>query len=123
MEYKEALHSWNCNDLEELQRAIALSNLQWRQATQNRFVYACFLAHMLQITLLWEPFPWANLFLPGHIPPQRFLCTSIQEESDTAFLQDSSGSVTLINFGRCSLAPPCARFTAQPAPGYTVKEL
>jgi hypothetical protein len=33
----------------------------------------------------------ANLFLPWHIPSQRFLRTSIQEESDTAFLQDSSG--------------------------------
>lgn len=66
---------------------------------------------MLQITLMWRAFPqdsmiWctssaqlahllkdfrANLFLPWHIPSQRFLCTSIQEESDTAFLQDSSG--------------------------------
>jgi hypothetical protein len=111
MEYKEALHSWKCNDLEELQRAIALSNLQWRQASQNRFVYACFLAHMLRITLVWEPFPqdsfWctssvqlahllkdsrANLSLPGHIPSQRFLCTSIQEESDTGLVQDSSGA-------------------------------
>ena len=27
MEYNKALHSWNCNNLEELQRAIALSNL------------------------------------------------------------------------------------------------
>ena len=42
MEYKEARHTWNFNDLEELQRAIARRNLQMRLATQNRFIYACF---------------------------------------------------------------------------------
>jgi hypothetical protein len=53
LEYKESLHTWDCHNLEELQRAVVLSNLQWRQATQNRFTYACFLANMLKITLMW----------------------------------------------------------------------
>ena len=67
MENKEALHSRNCNDLEELQRGIALSNLQWHQATQNRFVYACFLAHILQNTLVWEPFPQDSIWCTSSV--------------------------------------------------------
>jgi hypothetical protein len=49
LELKEAIHTWDCHNLEEFQRAVAVSNLQWRQATRNRFTYACFLADLLKI--------------------------------------------------------------------------
>jgi hypothetical protein len=110
LEYKEALHTWDCHNLEELQRAVALNNLQWRQTTRNRFTYACFLADILKIALMWQLFPkdsiWctpsvqlayllkdhrANLFIPGHSSFHRFQCTSIHEEADTVTLQDVIG--------------------------------
>jgi hypothetical protein len=65
---------------------------------------------MLNITLIWEPFPkesiWctpsiqlaqllielrAHLTIPGQDPAQRFLCLGIQEEADTVQLQSLSG--------------------------------
>jgi len=106
LEYKEALSTWGCHDLAELQRAVASNKLTWRQATTNRYTYACFLANMLNITLVWEPFPkeaiWctpstqlaqllielrAHLIIPGQDPAQRFLCLDIQDEADTIQLQ------------------------------------
>ena len=57
LEYKEALRTWDCHDLEELQRAVASNNLTWCQATTNRYTYACFIINMLNVTLIWEPFP------------------------------------------------------------------
>jgi hypothetical protein len=57
LEYKEALRTWDCHDLEELQRAVASNNLKWGQATTNRYTYACFIINMLNVTLIWEPFP------------------------------------------------------------------
>jgi hypothetical protein len=110
LEYKEALSTWDCHDLAELQRAVASKTPTWRQATTNRFIYACFLANMLNITLIWEPFPkeaiWctpsiqlaqllielrAHLTIPGQDPAQRFLCLGIQEEVDTVQLRSLSG--------------------------------
>jgi hypothetical protein len=65
---------------------------------------------MLNITLIWEPFPkeaiWctpsiqlaqlliklrAHLTIPGQDPAQRFLCLGIQEEADTVQLRSLSG--------------------------------
>jgi hypothetical protein len=57
LEYQEALNMWHCSDLTELQRAVARHNLTWHRASENRFTFACFLANMLKITLLWQPFP------------------------------------------------------------------
>jgi hypothetical protein len=104
------LHTWDCLNLEELQRAVVVSNLQGRQATRNRFTYACFLADLLKTTLMWQPFPkdsiWctpsvqlayllkehrANLFIPGHSSAHRFQCIRIREAADTVTLQDVMG--------------------------------
>ncbi len=94
----------------ELQRAVASNKTTWRQATKNRYTYACFLANMLNITLVWEPFPKeairctprtqlamllielrAHLIIPGQDPAQKFLCLDIQKEADTMQLQSLSG--------------------------------
>jgi hypothetical protein len=66
LEYNEALSTWDCHDLAELQRVVASNKLTWRQATTNRNTYACFLANMLNITLVWEP-PPAALPEGGHL--------------------------------------------------------
>jgi hypothetical protein len=57
LEYQEALSKWHCSDLTELQMAVARHNLTWHRASENRFTFACFLANMLKITLLRQPFP------------------------------------------------------------------
>jgi len=126
LEYNEALDTWDCHDLAELQRAVASNKLTWRQATTNRYTYACFLANMLTITLVWEPFPkeaiWctpstqlalllielrAHLIIPGQDPAQKFLCLDIQNEADTMQLQSLSGlKLTL------SLNPRAGRSTS-----------
>jgi len=115
LEYQEALNMWHCSDLTELQRAVARHNLTWHRASENRFTFACFLANMLKITLLWQPFPkdsiWctpstqlarllieqqALLFIPGHSLDSRFRCTHVQEEDDTAIFCNSVGNLAKI---------------------------
>jgi len=110
LEYNEALSTWDCHDLAELQRAVASNKLTWRQATTNRYTYAYFLANMLNINLVWENSPnqaiWctpsaqlaqvlievrAHLIIPGQDPAERFLCLDIQNEADTMQLQSLSG--------------------------------
>ena len=90
LEYNEALSTWDCHDLAELQRAVASNKLTWRQATTNRYTYAYFLANMLNINLVWENSPnqaiWctpstqlamllielrAQLIIPGQDPAQK----------------------------------------------------
>ena len=115
LEYQEALNRWHCSDLTELQRAVARHNLTWHRASENRFTFACFLANMLKITLMWQPFPkdsiWctpsielarllidhqALLSIPGHSLDSRFRCTHVQEEDDTAIFCNSVGNLAKI---------------------------
>ena len=73
LEYQEALNRWHCSDLTELQRAVARHNLTWHRASENRFTFACFLANMLKITLLWQPFPKDSIWCTPSIELARLL--------------------------------------------------
>jgi hypothetical protein len=106
---------WHCSDLTEPQMAVSRHNLAWQRASENRFTFACFLANMLKITLLCQPFPkdsiWctqstqlarilielqALLPIPGHSLDSRFRCTHVQEEDDTAIFCNSAGNLVKI---------------------------
>jgi hypothetical protein len=127
LEYNEALNTWECHDLAELQRAVASNKTTWRQATKNRFTYACFLANMLSITLVWEPFPkdaiWgtpstqlamllielrAHLIIPGQDPAHKFRCLDIQKEADTMQLQSLSGLKLMLSLNPRAGCPTSA---------------
>ena len=54
LEYKEALETFHCADLLELQEELSLR--RWRETMDNSFARACFLAAKLKIRVCWNPF-------------------------------------------------------------------